>query len=77
MMTQSPGRTVDGPPTQVLLLDCPDQRGLIHAITGVLMRHEVNILANDEFVDWKTQRFFMRSSSRQAVTMTWGRGRHN
>jgi formyltetrahydrofolate deformylase len=60
-MAQLAGRAVDGPPTQVLLVDCPDQRGLIHAITGVLVRHEANILANDEFVDWETQRFFMRS----------------
>jgi formyltetrahydrofolate deformylase len=52
---------VDNPLTQVLLVDCPDQRGLIHAITGVLMRHAANILANDEFVDWETERFFMRS----------------
>ena len=60
-MTQPTRRTVDNPPTQVLLVDCPDQRGLIHAITGVLMRHGANILANDEFVDWETERFFMRS----------------
>jgi formyltetrahydrofolate deformylase len=60
-MTQFAGRAVDGPPTQVLLVDCPDQRGLIYAITGVLVRHEANILANDEFVDWETERFFMRS----------------
>jgi formyltetrahydrofolate deformylase len=60
-MTQPEVRAVDDPPTQVLLVDCPDQRGLIHAITGVLMRHDANILANDEFVDWETERFFMRS----------------
>ena len=60
-MTELEARAVDGPPTQVLLVDCPDQRGLIHAITGVLMRHQANILSNDEFVDWETQRFFMRS----------------
>jgi formyltetrahydrofolate deformylase len=60
-MTQFARRTVDGPLTQVLLVDCPDQRGLIHAITGVLARRAANILANDEFVDWETERFFMRS----------------
>ena len=46
---------------QVLLVDCPDQPGLIHAITGVLLRHGANILSNDEFVDPEAQRFFMRS----------------
>jgi formyltetrahydrofolate deformylase len=47
---------------QVLLVDCPDQRGLIHAITGVLLRRHANILTNDEFVDGETQRFFMRAA---------------
>ena len=46
---------------QVLLVDCPDQRGLIHAITGVLLRHGANILSNDEFVDREHDRFFMRA----------------
>jgi formyltetrahydrofolate deformylase len=45
----------------VLLVDCPDRPGLIHAITGVLLRHEANILTNDEFVDRGLQRFFMRA----------------
>jgi formyltetrahydrofolate deformylase len=60
-MAQWAGRAGDELLTQVLLVDCPDQRGLIHAITGVLVQHEANILANDEFVDWETERFFMRS----------------
>ena len=47
---------------EVLLVDCPDERGLIHAITGVLLRHRANILTNDEFVDAETQRFFMRTA---------------
>jgi formyltetrahydrofolate deformylase len=46
---------------RVLLVDCPDQRGLIHAITGVLLRHGANILSNDEFVDPEARRFFMRT----------------
>ena len=52
---------MDGQAPEVLLVDCPDRRGLIHAITGVLMRHGANILTNHEFVDRDTQRFFMRS----------------
>jgi formyltetrahydrofolate deformylase len=47
--------------SQVLLVDCPDQRGLIHAITGVLLQHGANIVANDEFVDRETHRFFLRA----------------
>jgi formyltetrahydrofolate deformylase len=46
---------------QIVLVDCPDQRGLIHAITGVLLRQGANILNNDQFVDWQFQRFFMRA----------------
>lgn len=48
-------------PNHVLLVDCPDRPGLIHAITGVLSRHGVNIITNDEFVDRESDRFFMRS----------------
>ncbi len=45
----------------ILLIDCPDQTGLIHQITGVLSRHTLNILKNDEFVDAETRYFFMRT----------------
>jgi formyltetrahydrofolate deformylase len=49
------------PIPEVLLVDCPDQRGLVHQITGVLARHGANILSNDEFVDGERGRFFMRT----------------
>jgi formyltetrahydrofolate deformylase len=42
-------------------VDCTDRPGLIHAITGVLGRHRVNIVSNDEFVDDADDRFFMRT----------------
>ncbi len=45
----------------VLLVDCPDQRGLVHAITGVLLRHDANVVSNHEFVDHDAARFFMRT----------------
>lgn len=45
----------------VLLVDCPDRRGLVHAITGVLLRHGCNVLGNHEFVDHDQARFFMRT----------------
>jgi formyltetrahydrofolate deformylase len=48
-------------PHRILRVDCPDRPGLIHAITGVLSRHGVNIIGNDEFVDSTTSRFFMRT----------------
>ena len=45
----------------VLLVDCPDRPGLVHAITGVLYTHGANIVTNDEFVDSDAGRFFMRT----------------
>ncbi len=49
------------PLTHVLLVTCLDRPGLIHAITGVLLRHGVNVVGNDEFVDHESRRFMMRS----------------
>ena len=58
---------VDGLPTvaeHVLLVDCKDRPGLVHAITGVLFRAGANVVSNHEFVDAETQRFFMRTACR-------------
>ena len=45
----------------VLLVQCPDEKGLIHRITGQLLDANANIVANGEFVDRETQTFFMRA----------------
>ena len=45
----------------VLLVECPDQRGLVHAISGVLFRHGCNVVGNQEFVDAASGRFYMRT----------------
>jgi formyltetrahydrofolate deformylase len=45
----------------VLLVECADRRGLVHEITGVLLRHGANIVGNHEFVDRVAGRFFMRT----------------
>ena len=47
--------------TQVLLVECDDRRGLVHAITGVLLKHGVNVVGNQEFVERASARFFMRT----------------
>lgn len=47
--------------SQVLLVDCSDRPGLVHGITGILFRHGVNVVGNQEFVDRPTSRFFMRT----------------
>lgn len=46
---------------QILLVECPDQQGLVHHITGVLLRHHCNVTGNHEFVDVDANRFFMRT----------------
>ncbi len=46
---------------QVLLVECEDRRGLVHAITGVLLQHGVNVVGNQEFVDVTSSRFYMRT----------------
>jgi len=46
----------------VLLIDCPDEKGLVHKITGVLYWNDLNILRNDEFVEKTTSHFFMRTT---------------
>ncbi|MBL9139334.1 MAG: formyltetrahydrofolate deformylase [Verrucomicrobiales bacterium] len=48
-------------PAHTLLVECSDQAGLVHAITGVLFRHGANVVGNQEFVDRRAARFFMRT----------------
>jgi formyltetrahydrofolate deformylase len=47
--------------THILLIDCPDEKGLVYKITGVLYGHGYNIVTNNEFVDRDTEHFFMRT----------------
>ena len=50
----------------VLLVSCDDQPGLIHRITGVLLKAGANIVSNQEFVDAHTGQFFMRTEFENA-----------
>ena len=45
----------------VLLVECADQPGLVHRITGILFHLGVNVVGNQEFVDTSSGRFFMRT----------------
>ena len=45
----------------ILLVDCSDEKGLIHKITGVLYENGLNIISNSEFVEEESDHFFMRS----------------
>jgi formyltetrahydrofolate deformylase len=44
----------------VLTLSCPDQAGLVHAVSGFLVEHSGNILESQQFDDRLQGRFFMR-----------------
>ena len=45
----------------LLLIQCPDELGLIYKITAVLYAHGLNIERNDEFVERDGNMFFMRT----------------
>ncbi len=49
-------------PAYVLLIDCPDRKGLVYDITGVLFHEGANIVENQEFVEHEHERFFMRTT---------------
>jgi formyltetrahydrofolate deformylase len=49
-------------PSHILRIDCPDEQGLVHKITGVLFNAGYNILSNQEFVDLDAKHFFMRTA---------------
>ena len=49
-------------PPHILRIDCPDEQGLVHKITGVLFNAVYNILSNQEFVDLEAKHFFMRTA---------------
>jgi formyltetrahydrofolate deformylase len=44
----------------ILRIACPDEKGLVHKITGVLYHNECNVTRTDEFVDTESGDFFMR-----------------
>ena len=44
----------------ILTLSCPDQPGIVHAVSGLLFEQGCNILDSDQYGDEFTNRFFMR-----------------
>jgi formyltetrahydrofolate deformylase len=47
-------------PTAILLIDCPDRKGLVAAIADFLYAHNANILHADQHQDAELGLFFMR-----------------
>ncbi|MFZ1751339.1 MAG: formyltetrahydrofolate deformylase [Saprospiraceae bacterium] len=50
-------------------IDCTDEKGLVHKITGVFYHNNLNVISNQEFVERESNRFFMRSE-------IWGESDH-
>ena len=44
----------------ILTLSCPDQPGIVHAVSGLLFQHGCNIVDSDQYGDAFAGRFFMR-----------------
>ena len=44
----------------VLTIVCPDRPGIVHAVSGFLVRHGGNIIESQQYDDRLTDRFFMR-----------------
>jgi formyltetrahydrofolate deformylase len=46
--------------TYILTLSCPDKSGIVHAVSGLLFKHDANIEEAAQFNDAQTGLFFMR-----------------
>lgn len=44
-----------------VLVDAPDKKGLVYNISSIFYHSDLNILSNQEFVDYEHGKFFMRS----------------
>ncbi|HQN80538.1 MAG: formyltetrahydrofolate deformylase [Lentisphaerae bacterium] len=47
-------------PTAILLVSCPDQRGIVAALSAFITQHNGNIIALDQYVDSEESAFFAR-----------------
>ncbi|ADY73018.1 formyltetrahydrofolate deformylase [Desulfurobacterium thermolithotrophum DSM 11699] len=46
--------------TAILLISCPDRKGILAEITGFIAKHGGNILHADQHIDFQKEIFFMR-----------------
>lgn len=54
-------KKINYPPTSaILLIHCPDQKGVVSAITEFIFKHNGNITYLDQHVDQSSNTFFMR-----------------
>lgn len=45
----------------IVRISCPDEKGLVHKITGVFYFNDLNVISNQEFVEPESSFFYMRS----------------
>jgi formyltetrahydrofolate deformylase len=45
----------------IIWIDCSDEKGLVHKITGVFYHNHLNVISNHEYVDEDSNRFITRS----------------
>ncbi|HIP20412.1 MAG TPA: formyltetrahydrofolate deformylase [Sulfurimonas sp.] len=50
-----------------VLIDANDEKGLVHKVSSIFYKYDLNILSNSEFVDKESNKFFMRSVVEGAV----------
>ncbi|KAL2817066.1 formyl transferase [Aspergillus cavernicola] len=56
----------------ILNLSCPDRPGIVSAVTGFLVQHNLNIIDSSQFGDPTSHRFFMRMHFGADTTGTSG-----
>ncbi len=52
---------MESPNTHILLINCPDESGLIYKVSKIVYQHNLNVVSNAEFVERKFSHFFMRT----------------
>lgn len=45
----------------IVRISCPDEKGLVHKITGVFYFNDLSVISNQEFVEPESSHFYMRS----------------
>jgi len=53
----------------ILKLSCPDRAGIVHAVTGILLQAEGNIISSAQYGDADHRRFFMRIEFESATAL--------
>ena len=44
----------------ILTLSCPDRTGIVYNVSGLLLKHQGNIIDAQQFGDAETGKFFLR-----------------